>query len=390
NLSSYIITRNGLEFLPNIMKNKIIFKGENSEEVATISFDNDDNVLIVTSSGAIADESIGDSMAFHVELIDSITTISKVSSSINGNENANNLKLALNNESFEVGDTILLKYKKKARVSILNYPNDDDIYTLTKDEGESFRITRDELISYTPIPPPPVFLDNVISFRSANNESDAATIKFNIASMRLNATSDGNTIQSTDKFHFILKANKGSKIVENSINSSENGIIFSNNLNGGSFKFNDIIEIRSLDKSRALISNLPIVPNIYFLPLNEQNFIITPSGLNFSSSSPLANAQVLPHILTIRGNTGNAIDILATVYLDNSSNTLIVYSTGKVITSPLINDEFFALILEYDSGMELKTGIINTNENADNFAQELNGVSFLDNYFISLRINENA
>ncbi|MGL5244030.1 MAG: hypothetical protein ACRC7R_02465, partial [Sarcina sp.] len=188
-------------------------------------------------------------------------------------------------------------------------------------------------------------------------------------------------------FTFTLKNNAGRIIKTSSIPGGEDANTFSSALNDEYFNFGDTIEIDSFDRSRALISNLPISLNTYFMALNKESFTIEPNGLKFSPISALFNAQILTNIVTILANTEN--DIIASVYLDVSNNRLIAYSSGKSVVSTTGNVEYFAFVLK-DSSDTLKVeAVINGNEDASNFAMKLNNMSFSFDDVLTMRHNEN-
>ncbi|MPQ42426.1 SPOCS domain-containing protein [Clostridium tarantellae] len=381
---SFKITAFGLIPNNNIIRNIImVLDGDNI--LATIMFNKDTKKIIAYSTGKTASNKTPANY-FKIVLKNGNTVVAQTN--LLANESANKVKVDLNDKDFDTGYIIEITAIPNTLL-VANYTNVTDRFTTISPLKTMFlEITAQALVPYNP---PATFLDNVINFRSANNTSDAATIKFDIATNRLNVVADGMTVEASDKFDFILKSNTGSEKIKASINGGENGNTFASTLTDASFEIGDKVELGTVDRSRALIKNLPIPPNEYFSPGSPETFTIAADGLKFASTSPLSTAQVLPQRIAVQGKINATVtDILATVYFDNNSKKLIAYSTGKTIVSSTETGEYFALVIKDSSDNEIKTGIINIGENANKFATDLNGFAFQDNYIITIRINQNA
>ncbi|MGL5243921.1 MAG: hypothetical protein ACRC7R_01915, partial [Sarcina sp.] len=147
------------------------------------------------------------------------------------------------------------------------------------------------------------------------------------------------------------------------------------------------VEINAALRYRALISNLPIVPNTYFLTSNFETFTIEPTGLKLSPTSSLFNARILDNIVNVFNTNDN--DIIASVYFDITNNRLIAYSSDKDVDSTTPKEEYFAFVLKESDGTVKVEAIINTGEDANNFAMKLNNTSFSLNDIVTIRVNEN-
>ncbi|MGL5245745.1 MAG: hypothetical protein ACRC7R_11270, partial [Sarcina sp.] len=270
---SFIITQNGVT--PNILQNEIIVIDDNDDAVISLQFDKGTKKFISYNPN---DLTVGDGGAnyFVLTLLQSDGTTAIKSSTIPGNNNGAAFITDFNGEDFEFGNVIKLQYEDRTKVVITNFPDTSNPEYNPNGNSQWFTITENGLINHTPIP---VFLNNEITLRSANNASSAVTINFDTASKKLKVISDGSSIDDFNNFSFELKNSAGVRKIDFTITGGRNGNNFASTLNDASFDFSDTVEVNAAFKYSALISNLPIVPNNYFLISNPETFTIEPTGL---------------------------------------------------------------------------------------------------------------
>ncbi|MGL5244283.1 MAG: hypothetical protein ACRC7R_03745, partial [Sarcina sp.] len=274
---SYKITKNGLVtyYSPTfIFPTAFIFKTFNTdEEMAKIEFNKSTQKLIVTSN-EISYNGRNTEIAFNFELIDPINSIIKTSGTIFSNENANKFKTNLNDETFNYGDFIRLKFLDKSKVILTNYPDTGDVFTFPNNLTNIFVITEEGIA--------PILSPTKIKVKSLNNE-EVLSIKFATQLQQFIVSIKEvipDPLTSSPYLTVILKDQNGQDILKSTLNSNEKGNAFkaSLNFNGFNFDTNSLTFIYR-DRTKIEISNHPSMGDIYTPTSNINTFIIHPKTL---------------------------------------------------------------------------------------------------------------
>ncbi|MGL5243608.1 MAG: hypothetical protein ACRC7R_00315, partial [Sarcina sp.] len=399
----YRITPNGLETYtpptpppgPNKLPNSIIIRNTASpkETVATIEFNTDDEELMVTSTGVIPDSASGNISYFSLKLNSSNNQITKKSSIILSNENANNFESDLNNSNFEFGDILELDYLIPNNITITNFPNAPQNHIPTN-RKEFYRITPDGLETYTPpSPPEPTKLPNIIVVEdnSPTNKSPVAIIEFNVDDEELIVTSTGaipdSNLGGDVYFSFKLKDENNQNIkVSSTILANQDANNFQNALNGEGFQFNDILELDYLIPDNITITNFPSDQQIY-KPTNVKEFYrITADGLEAYTppTPPPPGPNKLPNEIIISNNFLPK-QTVATIEFNADTERLIINSTGVIPDTISLAILYFRLTIKDSNNQAVKTSFLfPMNTNADIFRDTLNNFKFEYNDILEL------
>ncbi|MGL5245035.1 MAG: putative mucin/carbohydrate-binding domain-containing protein, partial [Sarcina sp.] len=233
------------------LQNIIILNDDNDKSTVQIYFDISSNKLLISTSsfniGKISPS--GDGNYFIFTLKDSSGN-QKAISIIKEKVKPDEFVAALNNHSFEFGDTITMECPDLKKISIQNYPKYKSNYSpLVK--TEKFTITKLGLVSSLKL------LKNEISFLGDANNL-IAKIYFSLNGNKLIVKSTGITANTdfgdNEYFAIVLKDTSGNTIKEASVKGNENANAFVTALNGISFQENYSIIARFKEKDKFLIS----------------------------------------------------------------------------------------------------------------------------------------
>ncbi|MPQ44700.1 DUF3794 domain-containing protein, partial [Clostridium tarantellae] len=335
-----------------------IFKSlDEDKEMARIEFNKITKRLVVKSTNVFYNgEPFSEAFTFNLKN----GVISKASSYISSDNNANYFKTLLNNKKFDYEDTIDLNYLDNTKVILANYPNIGDIYTMpTGTRTERFTITEKGVH--------PVFTPNKITVKSSTNE-EVLSIQFTELTEKIIVSSTGIIADpsSTEVYlTFILKDENEKNILIANLNSNESGNAFKETLNGQRVKYglNNLTLIYK-DKNKIEISNYPNKESLYIPKFHADIFKILITGLEsllFSSKIRITNDdnKDITTLYFIKPISKSTVHILTT-------------STEDICTNELPIGDKYVQYLQYSlDAVNLYTEILGK-ENAKNFANSLN------------------
>ena len=391
-----------------------IFKTKDTQqEMAKIKSDMFTKKLIITSTGNIYNDA-SVATAFRFELKNATETRVKASASISGTEDANNFKTLLNNKTFEIGDIIILYYQDSNKIILKDYPDLNDVYSMSPTKKEKFEISTDGI--------KPILTPNKITVKSKNNE-EVLTIQLAKESQKFIVSSTGVISDNLSIYpYFTLKViSKDGRDLINSItlNSNETGSIFKNLLNNQSFIYtNNRLILIYKDKTKIEISNYPTIGNNYIPDLDANIFEITSDNLldvSFNSKIkvlsdnneevcllqlPIISYNLIPFIATSTDIIGTNFIDANTPYVEilqyNENSTILLEKIlGKESASNFIsklNTKFVEIIYPIRLSNKISNRIIITNYNNNleyKIGEEPEFFFILGKHFIPYNLNYN-
>ena len=343
-----------IEKLPNVF---IFNTFDTNQEMAKVEFDKTNKKLIVSSTGLIYNN--GDDDAFSFELRDSSQT-EIAFGVIRGNENANNFKNALNNVNFDYEDSIILKSKDNSKVVLINYPNQNNKYSMLSKSSQYFIITPNGISSYV--------LSNDIILNNLNNYP-VVKIQFDILNKIILVDSFGNIANPGDLNYFkatLLEDDLKTVKAAANIQGSSNGDSFKLKFSDQNFQDGDIIKLEYAENNMVVITNFPTLNNPIYNPKGkEELFQITENSL-IPFSQNLQNRIIVKSV--------NDEEVLS-VEFNKILQRFSISSTGVVADSSA-TDVYFVLILKDRFGTTKLETTLNSNEDGENFKIILDNANF--------------
>ena len=368
---NFKISSNGLEPNdPNILPNVITFKGEEDKDITIIRFNKDTLTLIVDSSGLISNQNFSQEVYFSFEIKDAFN-VSKIKSQVMGNEDCDNFRNILNNQSFSYGDILTLEYKENNRVNITNY-NENPNYN-PSGMSEEYEITAEGL--------KPIKSTN-ITIKGALDKK-IALISFNKDTSSLIVDSFG-TIANPNflnkyYFSFELTEPNGTQKYKSIINGNENANNFKIDLNGKTFNNNDIINLTYRERQRVSISNYQGQYEYNPQYFSESYKIID------NELSP-NTIDILPNVITFKGNNDREITIIR---FNKDKASLIVDSSGLEANLDFSTEVYLSLeITDAFNISKIKNEVMG-NQDADDFKTALTDYEFVYGDILTLSYKEN-
>ena len=343
--------------IPGIRKlpNAYIFKTFNNEEMAKIEFDETNKKLIVTSTGKPYKNNLpGDlgnnAVAFKFTLKDSNGAQTKITKSINENENADAFRDTLNEFAYEDNEKITVFSKDASKLILTNFPDKSENYDVPNGSDQTFEITPNSIT--------PSVLPYKITVKSKNNE-EVLNIQFNKETRKFIVSSTGIIPDSSSNdayFTLMLKSDIGQKHLEGNLNSNENGSNFKLDTNNKSYLFiNTSLILIYKDKSKIEISNYPNNGNIY-VPNGDINiFSITNNRLLDNSLS--SKIKIL----------GDNNEYVSSIQFGKGGNVIpVATATGAIGTNTLLGTIPYVEFLHYSpSGTQIFSQILGKKDASD-------------------------
>ncbi|MGL5243585.1 MAG: putative mucin/carbohydrate-binding domain-containing protein, partial [Sarcina sp.] len=333
----------------------------------------DKKLRVSTSSFPMGKLSDNADLPYFIFILKDSSGTEKTIARILQNSQPDDFTAALNEYSFEYGDSINMQSVTLNKIVIMNYAKYENDYS-PKTNYEEFTITKLGLVSSLTL------LKNEISFLGFGNNL-ISKIYFDVIENKLLAESTDTTAHTSFKneyFAIVLKDTSGNIINEASVKGTENANSFADTLNETPFQFGYSITARFAEKDRFLVSNYPTDGTTYKSSNNTpKTFIINKDGL---VSPPVKN------IITFLG-LNNAL--IATIEFNFSLKQLVVKSTGNPAHLNFPGQEYFTFILKDSHDTLIKEASVKGNENANAFAATLNDTPFQFGYTITARFIHN-
>ena len=367
--------------------NTIIFNGQDDKELVSIDIYTNSNLFKVNSTSEIANLTFSEKYYFSFQVTDSNEN-QKYLSTVNGDENADNFELSLNNKSFEEGDLINLTYRERNRVIISNYNDEEEFnakyFTDSNSEevynpkyfSESYRITSEGLEANNPI-----IFNNIITFKG-KDDIEVAIVRFNVSNKTLIVDSSGleaNT-EFSDEVYFSLEVKDSTDILKfkSEVYGNDDADNFKNDLNKKPFALNDILTLNYKESKRVLISNYE-GEDEYDPEGISESYEITINGLK-----PVRTG-LDENVITFKGKDDNNIAI---INFNSDQKILVVQSTNIIANSDFQGKPYFSFELTNSNGIQKQKVTVNGNQNANHFMNTLNNVRFEDEDLINLSYRE--
>ena len=361
NSQKFMITENGLSI--NKFITNFVFKTHDSnKEMAKVEFDSTNKRLIVTSTGEKYNNP-NVATAFTFELKHSHLTPPKISSTINGNGNADNFKNTLDVYEFEFGDVINIIYDDSSKVVLNNYPNIGNIHNMTLGSKDSkFLITS---IGVLPI------LNPKIIVKAKDNNRVVLTIQFMEETEKFIVTSSGLVADSTSSeayLTFILKDKDGTDVIRTELISNENGDSFKSKVNDKTFKPDEYtLTLIYKEKDNIDILDYPTRENIYTPKLDFNIFRIRANNIEDAAFNNTIK------IINDINQEMSKLYFIKPVSSEKIGATIVTTSTMAVSTSTGQSNKKYIDYLQYYSSNYEDYQEILTKESALKFSTNLDG-----------------
>ena len=248
--NKYQITKNGLiEFIEKLL-NTIIIKSKNNQEVVKIELHRDSKKIVVSSTRTIIDQSSND-IYFTLILKNQLGSQNKLMATLISNQDASNFKIALNNKTFDYNDELILIYKDKTKIQIIDYPAIGEKY-IPNFNANVFKITLNGLVDKT-------YNNKIKIFNDQNKEiASIYFIKYN-SDFKVFSTFTGaistDAIQNDKIYAECLNYESTGINFRGEMFGKENGDNFVNQLNDKRGKIGFPIRIFNKVPNRVVITN---------------------------------------------------------------------------------------------------------------------------------------
>ncbi|MPQ43847.1 putative mucin/carbohydrate-binding domain-containing protein [Clostridium tarantellae] len=359
--------------------NLIDFYGENDLEVAKVQLDIKNKIIKATSTNITANLNFDNEKYFEFLIKDSKGNI-KIQAVVMGNETGENFSQILNNYKFDYNDILVLNYEENNRVKMYNLPKKDYVEYIPEGNSESYVITSEGLILVQEFESEVI---NSIIIKGKDSEFMAQINLINAVN-RLQVVSTSKIInddfEDIEYFAIVFNDIEGNLKKEVILNGNENSDKLVKELNDFNFEYDDSIILRYKQSYNISITNFQGKEE-YNPTGNISEYTITPDGLTpyEAIGSKLLNSIIL---------NGKNSEPIVKIDLVEDANKILVMSSGILVDEDKKNEEYFSLILK-DSTENVKIeATIRANENANNFAMDLDGFSFDYNDIIELKCNE--
>ena len=372
NSQGFKITENGI--IPYLLQNEIILNDTSNQPVINLQFDILTKKIIVTITGRKTNP-IGSDNYLVMTLYANDGTTERRSSFVTGNDTGVVFRNAFNNINFQFGYILELEYEENNKVVITNFPPKTSLNYNPTGNQQYFEITKDGLILAS-------LAKTLIELKGFANKL-IATINFDVVEKRLLISSTFyiayDEFGSEEYFSLTLKDSNENIKAESAVRGYGTAMPFKEKLNDTPFEYGDILLLRYKINNNVLIFNYPNLGRIYNPFFGEESFKITQDGLKLAYN-------FLDNLIILKNISDN---ILLIVKFNTTLKTLFVVSSDYVASVIVGSKEYFALVLKNFDGKVKIQSSIKGNENAKNFRDRLNNVSFEYGDIITLRYNEN-
>ena len=336
------ITKEGLKSIINFLPNSFIIKNFPQEIIAKIGFNILNNKFIVISTEKVNDR-IDDKLTIFELILYDEDYNEKKKASINGHQSADNLKTALYNQNFDIGNLIIVHYVAKQYIQLSNFPNINENYIMEKATSQGFKITSTGIKQE--------FLPNIITLNDENN-LPIFNLKFDAIAKILWIDTDNTNRKTNPQYensdYFIitfLKSDGTTKVYTSTLQGNTNASEIIKNFDSKGFEYDGIIELKYIERKNIIIMNYPDQDVSYNPTGIIERFKITKAGLQ-STNSFLPNAFIINNF---------PLEVIAGIGFDILNKKLIAISTGKTNDKIESRDTIFEFILyaaNYDQKLE--------------------------------------